>query len=297
MYKDKIKINIIGISHDCRNIYEAILGNENAKKHILVHAGIHGREYLTSLLVMRQLEYYLENYDVEEYCGVKYKDLFNTIAFHLIPMANPDGITISEIGVNGIKDKDLKKGIYQCYYNDLEAGYTVDKFEEYLMKWKANGIGVDLNRNFNACWDELNQNLKPSFENYKGVCYNSEPETKALISLVNKYNFISTISYHSSGNLIYWDYKYSLVREESSDIADLISSLTGYLKEKSDSECLGVVSGGFKDWVSSKEDKPIPSITIEVGLENCPLDISEFKDIWNSNYRVLPALAYMFFNK
>lgn len=292
IYSDNIEINIIGSSHDNRDIYEVILGKSN-KKHVLIHAGIHGREYLTSLLIMKQIEYYLKNYENGKYYGIKYRDLFNSVTFHLIPMVNPDGITISQIGIKGIKDEKLKDSIYECYYNDLNARYTCDRFKNYLRKWKANAIGVDLNRNFDAGWNEINQSKKCSFANYKGKCCNSEPESKALVNLVNKYNFISTVSYHSSGNLIYWDYKDSLVKNECSKLADLISSVTGYTKEKSDSEYSEVIPGGFKDWATSKPNNPIPSVTIEVGLGKCPLKNSEFKYIWNANYRVLAAIAYM----
>ena len=293
IYSNNIEINIIGNSHDNRDIYEVILGKSTNKKHVLIHAGIHGREYLTSLLIMKQIEYYLNNYDDGEYCGIKYKDLFNSVAFHLIPMANPDGITISQLGIKGIRSEKLKDSIYECYYNDLNARSTCDRFKNYLRKWKANAIGVDLNRNFDAGWNEINQSKKYSFENYKGKYCNSEPESKALVNLVNKYNFIYTVSYHSSGNLIYWDYKDSLVKKESSELADIISSITGYKKEKSDSEYSEVVPGGFKDWASSKFNDPIPSVTIEVGLGECPLKNSEFKYIWNANYKVLAAIAYM----
>ncbi|WP_297714262.1 M14 family zinc carboxypeptidase [Clostridium sp.] len=292
IYSDNIEINIIGSSHDNRDIYEVILGKSN-KKHVLIHAGIHGREYLTSLLIMKQIEYYLKNYENGKYYGIKYRDLFNSVTFHLIPMVNPDGITISQIGIKGIKDEKLKDSIYECYYNDLNARYTCDRFKNYLRKWKANAIGVDLNRNFDAGWNEINQSKKCSFENYKGKCCNSEPESKALVNLVSKYNFIYTVSYHSSGNLIYWDYKDSLVKNECSKLADLISSVTGYTKEKSDSEYSEVIPGGFKDWASSKPNNPIPSVTIEVGLGKCPLKNSEFKYIWNANYKVLAAIAYM----
>ena len=82
-------------------------------------------------------------------------------------------------------------------------------------------------------------------------------------------------------------------KNECSELADLIACVTGYTKEKSDSEYSEVVPGGFKDWASSKPNNPIPSITIEVGLGTCPLKISEFKYIWNANYKVLAAIAYM----
>lgn len=292
IYSDNIEINTIGSSYDNRDIYEVILGKSN-KNHVLIHAGIHGREYLTSLLIMKQIEYYLKHYENGKYYGIKYRDLFNSVTFHLIPMVNPDGITISQIGIKGIKDEKLKDSIYECYYNDLNARYTCDRFKNYLRKWKANAIGVDLNRNFDAGWNEINQSKKYSFANYKGKCCNSEPESKALVNLVNKYNFIYTVSYHSSGNLIYWDYKDSLVKNECSKLADLISSVTGYKKEKSDSEYSEVIPGGFKDWATSKPNNPIPSVTIEVGVGKCPLKNSEFKYIWNANYRVLAAIAYM----
>ena len=292
-YKDNIEINTIGKSHDNRDIYEVILGKSNSEKPVLIHAGIHGREYLTSLLVMKQIEYYLNNYENGEYCEVKYKDLFNLVTFHLIPMVNPDGITISQMGIKGVRSEKLKDCIYECYYNDLNSRYTCDRFKNYLKKWKANARGVDLNRNFDAAWNEIKQSKKCSFKNYKGKYPNSEPESKALVNLVDKYNFIYTVSYHSSGNLIYWDYRDSLVKSESSELADLISCVTGYTKEKSDSEYSEVVPGGFKDWASSKPNNPIPSITIEVGLGTCPLKISEFKYIWNANYKVLAAIAYM----
>ncbi|WP_300857732.1 M14 family metallocarboxypeptidase [uncultured Clostridium sp.] len=293
IYKNDIIINSIGKSLDNRDIYEIILGKINNKNHVLVHAGIHGREYLTSLLIIKQIEYYLNNYESGEYCKVNYKDLFDSVTFHLIPMANPDGITISQLGINTIQSENLRNIIYECYYNDLNSRHTCDRFKNYLKKWKANARGVDLNRNFDAGWDEINQRKKPSFQNYKGVSCNSEPETKALVNLVNKYNFAYTISYHSSGDLIYWDYRDSLVKNESSKLADIISYVTGYEKEKSDSEYEEVVPGGFKDWASSKSNNPIPSITIEVGIGNCPLKNSEFKSIWNANCNVLAAIAYM----
>ena len=50
-YKGKINIYIIGKTYDKRNIYEVIIGNENAKNHVLIHAGIHGSEYLNCLII------------------------------------------------------------------------------------------------------------------------------------------------------------------------------------------------------------------------------------------------------
>lgn len=293
-YKNQMKLNVLGKSYDNRNIYEVILGNQQTDKHFLILGSIHGSEYLNSLLLMKQLEYYLEAYEKKRYNGVRFKDLFEKAAFHIVPMTNPDGVTICQKGINGIVDLHLKKYIYKCYKDDLRDGITDDHYEKYLKKWKANARGVDLNRNFNAAWESINQVNHPSYRNYKGEFYESELETKILVQLTKKYNFLGTISYHSSGELIYWDYEHSLRKNECSLMADIAAKVTGYKKGLTDNSYNNVVSGGYKDWASSKENHPIPSITVETGKGGCPLEISEFNQIWFENYNLWAAYAYEF---
>ena len=66
-YSAHVSVCSVGKSLDNREIYCAVLGDEAAEKQIVIHAGIHGREYMTSLLTMRQLEYYLSYYDTATY--------------------------------------------------------------------------------------------------------------------------------------------------------------------------------------------------------------------------------------
>ena len=297
IYKGKININVIGSTYDERNIYEIIFGDENAKNHVLIHAGIHGDEYLNCLLLMKQLEYYLKTYDTGNYNGISYKTLFKETAFHVVPMVNPDGVTISQSGIDNINNPNLKKCISECYKEDLQDNYTSDSYKNYLRKWKSNARGVDLNRNFNADWDSIHQSSHPSFENYKGAKYESELETQALVKLTNEYNFAASISYHSSGNLIYWDYKDSVNRNECSNLADVAVKLTNYQKALSDSNYSNVVSGGYKDWASSQKANPVPSITIESGNGTCPLDISEFDNLFKKNMDIWAAYGYYFVNR
>lgn len=40
-YGSHMQVNTIGTSLDGRSLYEIIIGNPNASKHILIHAGIH----------------------------------------------------------------------------------------------------------------------------------------------------------------------------------------------------------------------------------------------------------------
>ena len=278
-YSSLMKVNTIGTTLDGRNLYEVVVGNINAEKHVLIHGGIHAREYMTPLLIMKQLEYGLAFYGTASYEGRLLSDLFNKTAIHYVPMVNPDGVTISQSGIGGIRSEELRRTIQQCYQNDLAQGRTSAALERYLNYWKANGRGVDLNQNFPADWDEVTSTDMPSYATYKGVAPLSEPESQALANLIQSRNWTATISYHSMGNIIYWDYPGNTVSAQSQELANAVSAKTGYRLAGSSGH------GGFKDWLQIKEN-PIPSLTIEVGSVSCPMPVTEFTDVWNKNQEV-----------
>ena len=80
----------------------------------------------------------------------------------------------------------------------------IDESGEPYDQWKANGRGVDLNRNFDARWDEQTEERAtagPAYAFYRGENPESEPETQALVELTNDFGPDSTISYHSRGGI------------------------------------------------------------------------------------------------
>lgn len=283
-YPDRLHLNTYGTSLDGRPLYEAVLGNPNAPKHILIHAGIHGREYMTPLLVMKQLEYGLVFYDTGNFDGIALSKLLDSVAVHFVPMVNPDGISISQGGVNALRSNDLRRMVDKCYTDDVAQGRTELSYEDYQRIWKSNARGVDLNQNFPADWDLAQSAPNPSYAVYKGTSPLSEPETQALAALTDSGKWSATISYHSMGNVIYWDYEGNKVRNLSGELATVVQANTGYLVEGSSGYA------GYKDWVEIK-DEPIPSLTIEVGGVSCPLPLSEFPDIWNRNKMVWALVA------
>lgn len=279
-YGDKIHVNVIGHSHDGREIYEVIVGNVNAPKHILLQGAIHARDYMTPLIMMNQIETALFHYDGGQYDGMMLRDMFQQTALHFIPMSNPDGVTLSQFGFVGIRSDFLKQTILNSYARDTAEGRTALAIEQYLSLWKSNAVGVDLNHNFPADWDGVvTSAVANSYSGYKGASPLSEPESLALASLADKYPWAATISYHSMGNIIYWDTQISKVKEASLSLAQSISAVTGYKTDGSDGK------GGFKDWMQSK-DNPVPGITIEVGSVSCPLPISQYEGAWQQNKAV-----------
>nr|MDE7325365.1 peptidase [Lachnospiraceae bacterium] len=165
-YPDGFTYQSVGVSADGRNIYEVAFGSPVAGKKIIIQAGIHAREYMTSQLVMAQLEFYLGLREDAVYGGKTVKELFDTVSIHLFPMMNPDGISISQYGLDGVSDATLRADIKSWYDRDRANGQTANTFENYLKLWKANARGVDLNRNFDYGFLEYTGAAKPGAQKY-----------------------------------------------------------------------------------------------------------------------------------
>ena len=133
VYPEHFDYRTFGKSAAGRDLYVATLGNPNAEKQFLVSAGIHGREYLTPLLVMKQLEFYLAYYSVGDYNGFSYASLFESFCFYVVPMTNPDGIMLAQEGIYSISDGAMRQKIIDTYYRDYQDKYTQQTaINEYL---------------------------------------------------------------------------------------------------------------------------------------------------------------------
>jgi len=273
-----------------RNLYVAILGNPAASKQILVSAGIHGREYLTPLLAMKQIEFYLAYYDSGIYQEQSYASLFENVCFYIVPMTNPDGIMLSQGGIDTVSDSAVKQQIIHTYSRDFNEHYTNQtQINEYLKIWKANANGVDLNRNYNALWEEYDGIDRPSLRNYKGPAPESEPETRAMVALANSIpNVQAVICLHSQGEVLYWNCgQETELRDETLRFTQSVSDANGYLiitKQNNDAS--------LSDWCALKRN--LIAITVETGVDACPLPITQFPTIWTQNYDLLALSAKYF---
>ncbi len=276
-YADYIDVTVIGKTVDNRNIYDVILGNPNAKKSVVFQASIHAREYMTSQLVMEQMEYYLDYYD-EEYKKKTYRDIFDKVCVHVVAMSNPDGVTISQEGITGIRKDSLRKKLKKMY----GANRTT--------VWKANARGVDLNRQFDYKFEYKSKKKykKGSYALYGGKKPVSENESKALVKLVNDVKPKAVVNYHAMGNVIYCNYGgKKKVQKKVYKLAGEIRSLTGYYYMGLDE------SPGFANWLVCK--KKIPSCTVEIGKNTTPVPISQFNTVWKQNKEVMVAVARLYY--
>ena len=293
IYPDIIQCNVIGTTADKRNIYDIVMGNPDADKQVVVQASCHAREYMTSLLVMEQLEYCLNKYYTGTYNGVLFKDLFNEYAFHIIPMLNPDGVTISQYGKNGLRSEILRKNAEVYYRNAVTWGYTNYSESQYYQRWKANARGVDINSNFNGRWDEIKLLNGPCGWGYKGDFPECEIESKCIADLIRSLsNPVTVISYHATGSVIWWDYgQAGDFRSRCIKQLNTVENLTGYRRQPYSPYS----AGGLSDWIIADSKNSTVPQTIEIGVDMAPLKDSEYPAVWQRNYLIFPAVAYLYY--
>lgn len=284
-YPELLHVNITGQSADGRNLYELILGNTAAPRHMLVQAGIHAREYANPYLVMEQLEQCLYYYDCGYFHETSYRELFENVAVHIVPMVNPDGIALSQSGESALRSPELLQTVRSCYAYDRAAGRTKNSYERYLQRWKANARGVDLNGNFAPGFGLDTKATQPSYAGYPGAAPFSEPETMSLGAVTLLCRPCVVISYHSMGEVAYWNTAESRYTEMNRMFSSYMLSLVPYKRMGS-----GTASGSYLDWIYSG-DVPVCSVTFETGDTDCPFTLAHYPKIWLEHSLVMQAAA------
>ncbi len=257
----------IGTSELGRDIPVLKLGAESASHHVLIQGAIHGLEHMTAWVMMAMANSYVSR-----------DALPADVCFHFIPMSNPDGVTLAQTGVLTAEQRAI-------YAADLAAKHTDRNEAVYASQWKANALGVDLNRNFDAGWAPINSRPAPSSERYKGKTPFCAAETRALRDYTLSRSFDATISYHAMGSILYYEFGTAQpINDLSYDLAKAVYKVSGYPPVKN-SVSTNVEGGGYKDW--AMEALGIPSLTIEIGCENTPL---AYQEVYNVLYRNMPVL-------
>ena len=280
----------IGTTADGRTIYSVTIGNQFASKKILVVGAMHGREYITTPLIMREAKDLLDRKAAGD-AGL------DSVSVEFIPMLNPDGVCISQSGIDGLQNSSVKQKVTDIISSWADWGLLTDqnKYTWYLNKWKNNANGVDINRNFDMPgWSSLNDlRDKPASDLYKGPSAESEAETKALVNLVNQGNFTEVVNYHAQGQCIYW--KNTGLSNEVLSRDQILGKIaridTGYQLVGGDTAAQDTTEQdgcSFKDWLDVK--KGIPNITLEVGLGTSPVPETQIEEIWQQNQKLLPDL-------
>ncbi len=269
-YPDLVQISDIGHSLLGRRIYSLQIGDMHAP--VLYCGGVHGREWITTLLML----YFAE--DVlsacrrrHRICDMDMNKLLCSRGLLIVPALNPDGV---EISINGADQPGLADYLGEDLWRHCRS-------REFCRRWKANARGVDINRNFDAAWDDMRAIAMdsgicgPQAAGWTGAYPESEPETCAIVALCGRVRFRHVVAFHSQGEEIYWNYR-DFTPPKSHLMARVLSASSGYpLREPSHSAS----SAGLKDWFMEKYHAP--AFTIEIGTGECPLSLGQFPFLYN----------------
>ncbi|MRH44679.1 peptidase M14 [Aquibacillus halophilus] len=274
VYPNLVTYDVIGKSVDNRNIYAVKLGFGETE--IFLNGAHHAREWLTTSLLMNMIDYYSQAYEANNSIGgYDVKTLLNKATIWFVPMVNPDGVSLVQLGVNSAKRPDEVIAINNG--NDFST-------------WKANIRGVDLNRQYPADWDSIQDNVgHPASMMYKGPTPLSEPESKTVYTFTLNHDFKLAVAYHSSGEEIFWKYKCKgELLETSKRIAEIFSEKTEYQLVDPGPNPSG---GGYTDWFLTTLKRPAftPEISPLVGPR--PVPLKNYDKIWKDNKEVGLMLA------
>lgn len=263
----------IGVSYDARQVWEVVIGNHEAPHAIYIQAAIHAREWMNTWMLMKQIEELVQNWDVPVAEGIKTGAVFEQCAVYILPMVNPDGVTISQMGMEGIRNEALRFWLNQMQGADNPA------------RWKANAAGVDLNRNFSVGWGNVVNVKAPASQCYNGMLPFTEPELLAVVTAFQQRRFDAAISYHSMEGAIYWNIgQQGEVLESTAALASLVNQITGYSLGKESK-----VHGLDYNWMIFEQNTP--TVLIETGTVSCPLPYSQWQELWLRNKDMIKILA------
>ena len=171
------------------------------------------------------------------------------------------------------------------YDLDLHYGYVYFNLAEYARQWKANALGVDINRNFIVGWIPSDERPDPSCQKHRGYAPFSTAEACALRDYTTSRTFHATLSLHSHGSVLYYQYgTKEPVNRLSYSLALAVQGVTGYVPTAFDN----TTGAGYKDWVM--EELGIPSLTVEIGSNSTPIVQQDMYNIFERCKDMLPTV-------
>ena len=200
------KLISIGKSYEGRDIW-AMKVSDNPEigedePEVYYNGNHHAREWLTIELCLYILNYLTDNYGV----NTTITDIVDNRQIWVIPCVNPDGRVFDS------PEDDPTDHTYQPY------GWRKNRVDN------GDGTyGVDLNRNYDYMWGGAGASDASYSGTYRGPEPFSENETRAIRDFVQQHDFVFSISYHTSGQLILYPWGYTYNESEDDDLLHAVA--------------------------------------------------------------------------
>ncbi len=256
-----------------------VLSLGEGENRVLWNAAHHANEWITVPLLLRFTEELARGLAFDTGLGNlegRARDWMEGTELAVIPCVNPDGMDL----VTG----DLTSGQAYSAAEEIAGDFPAIPFPR---GWKANIRGVDLNLQYPAGWEQAREIKyaqgfnRPAPRDYVGEAPLSAPESLALHHFSLGFDPALTLSYHTQGEVIYWKYL-DYHPPGAQEIARRFALVSGYVVEETP-----YASGfaGYKDWFIQNFNRP--GYTIEAGIGDNPLPVSQFDSIYSDNFGLL----------
>ncbi|XP_072274801.1 carboxypeptidase O isoform X2 [Pyxicephalus adspersus] len=232
-HSDLLTQHYLGATYESRPMHYLKISqpSSNPKKIIWMDCGIHAREWIAPAFCQWFVKEIVQNHQKD----ARIKKILKNLDLYVLPVLNIDGYIYS---------------------------WTTDRLWRKSRSSHQNGtcFGVDLNRNFNIKWCNLGSSKNCSDNSYCGMSPVSEPETKAVVDLVEKIksDMICYLTIHSYSQYILTAYGYSRELPKSyNETIKVAQMAASELKKKhgtaykvgSFANLLYEASGTSQDWV------------------------------------------------
>ena len=262
-----------------RPIRTLVIGNGPRK--VIYSAAHHANEWITIPVLLKFAEELAEAIQTGgQIFGTDAKALEDAATIYLVPMVDPDGV-------------DLVTGAIEPGTVQYEAARTLaDRYPAipFPNGWKANLLGVDLNLNYPAGWLQARDikftqgYTRPGPRDYVGRAPLDQRETRALAGYTRFIDPDLVLAYHSQGEVIYWQFGEEV--PGARELGERFAEISGY--ELADTPYEASFAG-YKDWFIQEFRRP--GYTVEVGMGDNPLPLSQFGKIYRDNLGILVTAA------
>lgn len=271
-----LQVGVIGRSVLGKPLIYIKIGNGNNE--VFYNGAFHANEWITTPVLMKFIEEYSKAFvDNSTIYGYDAKSLFYSTSLYIVPMVNPDGVDLVTGSITNVENTYKKAQKIANNFPDIP----------FPSGWKANISGVDLNLQFPAGWENAKEIKyaqgfnQPAPRDFVGPGPLTEPESLAIYNFTLEHNFKMVIAYHTQGEEIYWKFQ-NFNPPMSEYIGRQFEVSSGYTLAETP---YNSSFAGYKDWFIQEYNRP--GYTIEAGLGENPLPISQFNSIYEKNIGIL----------
>ena len=263
-----------------RPVKTLVIGN--GERTVLFTAAHHANEWITTPVLLKFVEELAEGMRTGgKLWGVDARTVGNLVTIHTVPMVDPDGVDLVTEAIEPGTPEYAAAESLAAYYPGIP----------FPDGWKANLLGVDLNLQYPAGWLMAREikfaagYTRPGPRDFVGRAPLSQRESKALAEYTRRLDPRLVLAYHTQGRVIYWQFRdYEIPGAQA--LAQEFARVSGYSAEETPYESS---FAGFKDWFIQEFRRP--GFTIEAGIGENPLPISQFDTIYRDNLGILVTAA------